>query len=309
MWYTLHNVPDFLVFAAIIPKLLGASVILDIHDALPELYAGKFGSVRGSFIDKVLRWIERISCRFADQVLIANDIWRDKLIRRALPADKCSTMLNYPDLRLFTPLSTKNGRQDDKFIMLYPGSLNRHQGVDLAVRAFTLVKKELPQAELHIYGEGVELNELVRLAAELGVSEAVKFRSPLPIDQISTVMAAADVGIEPKRAEGFADEALSTKILEFMACGVPVVVSKTSVHSHYFNDSVVHFFAPGDAVALAKAVTAVFDDRSARLDRPARARDFAAKFDWAHRAGEYFQILAALVEGVPSAPRKQNGTL
>ena len=39
-----HNVPDFLVFAAVVPKLFGARLILDIHDVLPELYAGKFGA-------------------------------------------------------------------------------------------------------------------------------------------------------------------------------------------------------------------------------------------------------------------------
>jgi len=37
-----HSVPDFLVFAAIVPKLLGTPVVLDIHDVLPEFYASKF---------------------------------------------------------------------------------------------------------------------------------------------------------------------------------------------------------------------------------------------------------------------------
>jgi hypothetical protein len=43
-----HNVPDFLVFAALAPSLMGARIILDIHDILPELYAGKFGSTQRS---------------------------------------------------------------------------------------------------------------------------------------------------------------------------------------------------------------------------------------------------------------------
>jgi glycosyltransferase involved in cell wall biosynthesis len=289
-----HNVPDFLVFAALVPKLLGAHVILDIHDALPELYAGKFGNRTSSPIDKCLRLIERLSCLFADHVFIANDIWREKLIRRALPRSKCTTVLNYPDLRLFRPIAASGPPEDARFVMLYPGSLNRHQGVDLAIKALPLVKPDVPQAELHIYGEGAGLNDLVRLASELGVSDSVHFHAPVPIDQISAVMAAADVGIEPKRSEGFSDEALSTKILEFMACGVPVVVSKTTAHKHYFDERVVRFFAPGDAPALANAVVRVYADRVARSDWTTSAREFAATFNWEARASEYFHVLSLL---------------
>ena len=43
-----HSVPDFLVFAALVPKLLGARIILDIHDILPEFYASKFGASKDS---------------------------------------------------------------------------------------------------------------------------------------------------------------------------------------------------------------------------------------------------------------------
>ena len=112
-----HNVPDFLVFAAIIPKMMGSRVILDIHDALPELYAGKFGAVDHSRVVRTMLSIERWSCRFANHVIIANDIWRDKIVRRAVPANKCTTILNYPDLRLFRPLpSARKG--DGRFIVL-----------------------------------------------------------------------------------------------------------------------------------------------------------------------------------------------
>ena len=64
-------------------------------------------------------------------------------------------------------------------------------------------------------------------------------------------MAEADLGIVPKRNDSFGDEAFSTKILEFMASGVPVVVSSTRVDRHYFNDKVVRFFPSGDIGRLA----------------------------------------------------------
>ena len=43
-----HNMPDFLVFTAIVPKLTGSKIILDIHDLTPEMFAEKFSHRRGS---------------------------------------------------------------------------------------------------------------------------------------------------------------------------------------------------------------------------------------------------------------------
>ncbi|MDO5576145.1 MAG: glycosyltransferase, partial [Fibrobacter sp.] len=49
-----HSVPDYEVFAALVPKFTGAKVILDIHDIVPELFLAKFGAKKDSFIFKAL---------------------------------------------------------------------------------------------------------------------------------------------------------------------------------------------------------------------------------------------------------------
>ena len=61
-----HNMPDFLVFCALIPKLLGVPIILDMHDLMPEFYAERFGQT-GSFVARLIRFQERLACRFADR--------------------------------------------------------------------------------------------------------------------------------------------------------------------------------------------------------------------------------------------------
>lgn len=70
-----HSVPDFEVFAALIPKLLGAKVILDIHDIVPEFYASKFGASQTGLIFKLLVLIEKACIRFSDHVIISNHLW------------------------------------------------------------------------------------------------------------------------------------------------------------------------------------------------------------------------------------------
>lgn len=290
-----HNLPDFLVFAALVPRLMRTPVILDIHDILPELYAGKFHAGRHSLVFFALLLVERASCRFASHVIVANDIWCAKLVHRAVPSGKCTTILNYPDLTLFKPVPSPPPPSDGRFTMLYPGSLNRHQGLHVAIGAVSRVHSKIPGAQFHIYGEGPARPELREQAAALGLQQLVAFHDPLPLEQIARVMAAADLAIEPKMDQGFSGDAVSTKILEFMACGVPVVASRTPAHAYYFNDSVVRFFSPGDEAALAEAILDSYRGRLKNGAQVQRALDFAADHSWQKRVKDYTALVAALV--------------
>ena len=295
-----HNVPDFLIFAAIVPKLGGARLILDIHDILPELYAGKFGGDHHSPAFRSLLLVERASCAFANHVIVANDLWHDTLVRRS--ARRCTTILNYPDLSVFKPLSAVQKKTEGPFVFLYPGSLNHHQGVDIAVKAFSLVKDEMRDAELHVYGEGPAKPLLIRLVDDLKVAGRVRIMDRVPIAEMAKIIAAADVGVVPKRADGFGNEAFSTKILEFMATNVPVIVSKTCVDAHHFNSMLVRFFAPGDERDLATAMLDVFSNRGNARTRAEAARQFAIRNSWQARGGEYRELITALVAPASSGP-------
>jgi glycosyltransferase involved in cell wall biosynthesis len=302
-----HNVPDFLVFAAWLPRLMGAKLILDIHDIVPELYAGKFGSSGESRVLKLLRLVERISCSFVHHVIVSNDLWRKRLLQRAVQAEKVTTFLNYPDLRLFKPIADRSKALDDRFVALYPGTLNNHQGVDVAVRAMALVRDRIPHAELHIYGEGPMRAELDRLRIELKLEETVRIFDRRPLSEIAAIMASADVGVVPKRADGFGNEAFSTKILEFMACGVPVIVSRTRIDRHYFDDTLVRFFTSGDARDLAEAFVEAYENRD---DPPAsvpEASRLAARYSWQQRSVDYEHLIDSLAVG-SVCPRTQADT-
>lgn len=288
-----HNIPDFLVFAAIIPKLMGARVVLDIHDVVPELYAGKFGAGSKSFVPNVLLRIERASCRFADHVIVANHLWQQKLVQRSVPAAKCTALMNYPDTSIFKVASAPKW-EAQPFTLLYHGTLNRHQGLDIAVSAFAKAAEGLSDAELHIYGEGPTRRSLQEQAVRLGVSERVKFMSARPLAEIAQVVAAADVGVVPKRADGFGNEAFSTKVLEFMACGVPVIVARTKVDDYYFRDTHVRFFAPGSADDLAAQMLWAFQRRDERARIAAAGHAYACEQRWENHARTYFDIVDRL---------------
>jgi glycosyltransferase involved in cell wall biosynthesis len=291
----IHNIPDFLVFAAAYPKLTGTRVILDIHDIVPEFYASKFSCGDRSPTVKFLKWIERLSSRVANHVIISNHLWLEKYSRRTGANGKCSVFINNVDSRIFMPRART--RADGKFIILFPGGLQWHQGLDIAIRAFKKVGVELPEGEFHIYGDGNMKDNLIALSNELGLNGKIRFFSPLPVRQIAEVMANADLGVVPKRADSFGNEAYSTKIMEFMSLGIPVVVSNTRIDRYYFDDSQVRFFESGNPDALAEAMLHLIRQPALRNKMVARASEYAASNSWERRKKDYLNLVDSLIGG------------
>ena len=83
-----HNMPDVLVFGALIPKLLGARVILDLHDPMPELMMSIYNLTAEKRVVRWLKRLEKLSISFADLVLTPNKAFRDLFISRGCPPEK-----------------------------------------------------------------------------------------------------------------------------------------------------------------------------------------------------------------------------
>ena len=107
------------------------------------------------------------------------------------------------------------------------------------------------------------------LVEQLGLQKRVLFFAGLPLDQIPDKMIDADLGIIPKRARGFGGEAFSTKTLEFMALGVPILVSRTMIDQFYFDERTVTFFEPESDQDFAAKVLELAGNPSRRNRSPA----------------------------------------
>jgi glycosyltransferase involved in cell wall biosynthesis len=287
-----HNLPDFLVFAAWYPKMTGARIILDIHDIVPELFANKFDARPGNLYIALLKFIEKASAAFVDYVIVSNHLWYEKLLSRSVPKEKCSVFLNHVDPGLF--YRRQRTRTDDRIIVIFPGSFQWHQGLDIAIEAFALVQKRVANCEFHIYGGGDEKTELIALTEKLGLNGKVKILGSAPLETIADLISNADLGVVPKRADSFGNEAYSTKIMEFMSQGVPVVVSRTKIDNFYFDNSVVRFFTSGDVKALAEAMCEVIDNTALREKLIAGGYRYVDLHSWDRRKHEYLNLVDTL---------------
>jgi glycosyltransferase involved in cell wall biosynthesis len=272
--------------------MTGARIILDIHDIVPELFANKFDAKPGNLYIALLKFIEKASAAFVDYVIVSNHLWYEKLLSRSVPKEKCSVFLNHVDPGLF--YRRDRTREDGKIIVIFPGSFQWHQGLDIAIEAFALIQKRVANCEFHIYGGGDEKAELIELTERLGLNGKVRIFDSAPLETIADLISNADLGVVPKRADSFGNEAYSTKIMEFMSQGVPVVVSRTKIDNFYFDNSVVRFFTSGDVKALADAMCDVIENRGLREKLIAGGYRYVDLHSWDRRKHEYLNLVDTL---------------
>lgn len=283
--------PDVIIFAALIPKLLGAGIILDIHDIGPELYMRKLNVPENKPIIRILKWLERISAQFADHVVTVTDIWRDKLAERIDHGKNFSTMMNVPDENLFKHSAARKPHLEEAASLFYHGSFEEHFGVDTLVKAMPAVRRHLPQIKLHLYGGGRLYDSIANLANELELTGCVIFHGSVPFYELPEILKDADMGIVPTKAAVFSDEALSMKSLEYMTMGIPIVISRTTAHSYYYDDDMVKFFTPEDEQDLARQIVALCKDKAERNRLVDNANKFLETHGWGRVKEDYYNII------------------
>ena len=291
-----HSVPDFQVFCTFIPRLMGTRVILDIHDIIPEFYASKFKVSERSLIFRLLLLIERLSASYSNHVIIANHLWHTKLVQRSVPVGKCTALINYPDPSIFYHRQRTEYHNGD-LVMCYPGTLNWHQGLDVAIGAMAIVREKVPHAKFLIVGDGPDREKLKSMVKLEGLEDSVVMSGTMPIEQVAMVMANVDLGVVPKRKNSFGDQAFSTKIMEFMASGVPVLASDTTIDRYYFSDDLVQFAESGDSIDFADKILAFASDTDKQRTMRDRGLEFIRDNNWDVRKHEYLNLVDRLLKG------------
>ena len=136
---------------------------------------------------------------------------------------------------------------------------------------------------------------LINLTHKLGLDENIHFFDPVRVTDIAQVIANSDIGLVPKRADSFGNEAYSTKIMEFMSTGIPVVVSRTKIDQYYFDDSVVRFFESGNITELVIAVIETLTSPERRERLITNAAVYSSRHSWEQRKSHYLKIVDDLI--------------
>lgn len=288
-----HTMPDFLVFSAIGPKLLGAKVLLDVHDLMPELYASKFG-IKSRWMIRVLKVVERLSVAFADAAVAVHQPHLDALVGHGNPAKKFTIVMNLPDPAIFR---CRNGHSKAReFTLIYHGMVGTRNGLDVAVRAVAIVRDQIPGLRLQIIGDGDDFGRVRDLVDELDVSDAVQLEQGLrPIEDLIPALEHATLGVVPIVDDPFTKYMLPVKLLEYVALGMPVIASSTETIRAYFTDDMLAFSRPGDAQALAERIIELHGDPERQASLAAKASQFTEEHNWPREKKSYYHLIDSMV--------------
>jgi glycosyltransferase involved in cell wall biosynthesis len=291
-----HNIPDFLVFAGLLPRAFGAKVVLDIHDSVPETFAAKFS--RGTLVDRALRLEERLSARVAHRVVCVNHPQRDALTARGIPAAKTFISMNVPDPRIFQrPLATRTPARDGTFNLVYHGTMAERLGVDLVIRAVADLGNSIQGLRLHLWGGGDDLAKFEMLAERLGIAGQVSFKpAGYPLHELPVRLSSMDVGVIGNRRSVATDLMLPVKLMEYAALGIPAIVPELRTIRRYFSADMVSFYEPDDVRSLAAAITRLYADETARRRQADAAYRFLDEHGWEKRGPELVTFYRTLLE-------------
>jgi len=300
----INNMPDFLVFATLVPRLFGVPVIHDIHDLMPELFAEKFAAGSDHWLVRLLRVQERWAGRMASAVLTVEERLKSILAARGIPERKIRVLMNLPDERIFAPLPRPREKSpSEPYVLVYHGTLARRLGLDIALRAVAEIGNRVPAIELRIIGAGEEREPLLALRDELGIQDRVTFSDGyVPVETIPGLLADADVGLIPLRLSDGTDIMLPTKLLEYVSVGIPCVVPATGTICRYFDEKMVRFFDAEDHVSLASALVDLYERPEFRRSLAEQATErFGRAHRWSEHKNVYLELVSELVGTSPSS--------
>jgi glycosyltransferase involved in cell wall biosynthesis len=295
-----NTLPDWLVFAAIVPRLLGARVLLDLHECMPEFFATKFRASPSHPAVRLLARLEQASIRFADLAITCTEQMREAFIARGAQGDRIAVILNSADEEIFDPQRyPPTGSGPDRFVLLSHGSIEERYGLDTAVRAVARLAGEIPGLRLEIFGEGAYLEELQELAQQLRIEDRVFFSDGLvPLDDLLRAIASADAGLVAMKRDLFRDLTHTNKMFDFISMRRPVIVSRTASVEAYFDESCFQLFDSEDDRDLARAIRGLHADAGLRERLVRRAAEVNEAYRWPRQRELYRHVVERLRGGV-----------
>jgi glycosyltransferase involved in cell wall biosynthesis len=292
-----NTMPDFLVFATLIPRLLGAKILLQLYEPTPELWATRLGMTQEADIARaslmcralisLLAFIQQASLRYANAAFAVTQQLKDSFVARGADPDKITVVLNVPDAQLFDVKGAENAEntedvgtesdappsQDGHFTLICHGAIEERYGHDTMLQAIAQLRSSIPGLRLRITGWGGYRDQFLAQIEARGLHEVVNYLGYIPLTQLVDELHRADVGIVAQKASVYSHLVHTGKMYDYLAFEKPVIASRLRAVQAYFDDDSLCFFEPGDSDSLAAAIWDLYqhpDKRQALVENSQR---------------------------------------
>jgi glycosyltransferase involved in cell wall biosynthesis len=286
------NPPDTFWAIALLFKPFGVRYVFDHHDLCPELYVSRFGPSReGTLPHRALRLLEWMQFRVADQVISTNESYRQIAIERGgVRPDRVTVVRSGPSRERFAVVRPVDAalKRGHAHLVAYLGVMAPQDGVDHLLRAAAHLVHTRGRRDtgFTLVGAGDSFEDLLALAKELDLTDWVQFTGRIPDAEVEAILATADVCACPDPKNPLNDVSTMNKVLEYMACGRPIVAYDLREHRFSAGDGAL-YAEPNRIEDLAARIEQLLDDPALRERLGAlNRRRFLERMAWEHSAGE-----------------------
>lgn len=282
-----NTLPDFLVFATLLPKLLGAHVTLQMYEPMAELWETKFAArLPIAIIRRIAVW----AIAYADHTFTVTQPLKDVLVKRGADQNKITVVLNVPDARLFGPAPVERREASTGLRLICTGAIEERYGHDTMLHALAALRTELPDLQLRITGDGGWRAEFLALRDALGLQTSVHYLGYISVEALTAELHAADAGIVAQKASSYSHLVHTGKMYDYLAFGKPVIASRLSAVQAYFDEDSLCYFDPGDAQDLARAILECLGSEDKRLGWVERSQQLYSRYQWECQREGYLEV-------------------
>ncbi len=290
------SMPDFLVFAALVPRLLGSRVVAKMQEPTPELATTIFGP---TFLTGVLARIEQLVIRFADHTVTVTDQLKQRYIERGAAADRITVVLNCADPntilpdRSHPPVATESG-----FVVVCHGTIEDRYGQDTIVGAASLLRDEMPDLRVVITGRGSGAGKMIRAITDHGVRDVVLFEGWVSRDRLREILFSADIGVVAQKSSPYSHLVHTNKMMDYWIFGLPVIASRLRAVSELYDARFIEYFEPGDEAGLAAAIRRLRADPERRAELAENGKLAQLRNGWTAQRISYLRVFEDLLGDV-----------
>ncbi len=289
------HVHDLLLVATAVgvKNKTGIPIVADLHENYPELLRIRYGRIKLNWKDRLLvgadRWVkhERSILKFVDHIIVVVEEAKERLISSGISAEKISIVSNTEDPKYWESYKIDKNvfhRYKDKFVVSYIGGVGTHRGLDVAIKAMSLIKNKMFNLRLVIVGcQGWYGKELKKIARSLGVSEEVDFIPRVPIENVRSYYESCDIGLVPHNSTPHTETTVPHKLFQYMLFNKPLVVSSCRSLKRIIEDTGAGVvFKAGDPEDLSAKILLLYNrpNLSRRLSKKGHSAVIQGKYNW-----------------------------
>lgn len=286
--------PDVYFPLCKVSRWLGARVLVDQRDLMPELFAARFPNAPRA-VTPALHWLERRTQRSADHSIGVNDYLRDRMIDSGGRPDRVSIVRNGPVLSRVDRAVADPSWRRHAHLACWIGKMGRQDRVDLVIRAAEYIIRELGREDVGfvLLGDGECLEPMRELVRERNLEQWVSLPGWLSEAEVFGCLAEADVGIDTS----LQSEVSPVKAMEYMALGLPVVAFDLLETRRTVGLAGV-FVQPGDVAAFGDEFIKLIDapEQQQKLGRAGRER-VEHELAWERQAETYLDVVRRMASG------------